>query len=308
LTYAILARKGIVLLTGDAGTGKTTVLSKVLRHLTMQGPGSGGVQSSLILNPTLTPDEFLEMVLADFGFSDIPASKSQRILKLQQFLLDGQAAGKVSVLVVDEAHKLSAEVLEEIRLLSNFEQTNQKLLQIVLAGQNELSQLLERPDLRQFKQRIAVRLELKPLSSEVEQYIQYRWNKAGGQQTAPFEPEAIRGIAQWSHGIPRLINVICDNALLLAFGEEVSRVTFNHVHEICTDFKLADSNGKPASATPIAPAHRSVLAANPLPPPMPTAPMTGLLLTLERYNGVKSRPSLWARWAGRLGLVHLGAD
>ena len=159
-------------------------------------------------------------------------------------------------------------------------------------------------DLRQFKQRIAVRLELKPLSTEVEQYIQYRWNKAGGQQPAPFEPEAIRGITQWSHGIPRLINVICDNALLLAFGEQVSRVTFNQVHEICTDFKLAESNGKPASVTPVAPAPRNASASTPVPPPMPPASTPGLLLTLERYNGVKSRPSLWARWAGRLGLAH----
>src|SRR5438874_1818745 len=159
LTYAILQHKGFVLLTGEAGTGKTTLLSRVLRSL----PASR-FQFSLILNPTLTPAEFLELALLDFGIADVPSSKAQRLWKLRALLLEGQREGKVLALVIDEAHKLSIEVLEEIRLLGNFEEADQKLLQIVLVGQGELDQVLNREELRQLKQRIAVRLCIGPLT------------------------------------------------------------------------------------------------------------------------------------------------
>src|SRR5450759_2733445 len=224
LTYAILARKGFVVLTGDAGTGKTTLLTRVLQHLPAQR-----IRSSVILNSTLSPAEFLEMAMLDFGLTDIPQSKAQRIFKLQQFLLSGYAAGQISALVVDEAHKLSPEVLEEIRLLGNFEFSDQKLLQIVLVGQPELAQTLNRPDLRQFKQRIAVRLTISPLSrGEVHGYVEHRWKQAGG-ATVPFDAEALEGIERWSGGLPRLINAICDNALLAAYGEGADTVRTEHV-------------------------------------------------------------------------------
>ena len=166
LTYAVLARKGFVVLTGDAGTGKTTLVTRVLQHL----PPSS-VQTSVISNPTLTPAEFLEATLLDFGFTDVPDSKAQRIARLQNFLLQGHREGKVSALIVDEAHKLTPELLEEIRLLGNFESADEKLLQVALVGQGELDELLDRDQLRQFKQRIAVRLSMSPISgTDIAQY------------------------------------------------------------------------------------------------------------------------------------------
>src|SRR5579871_3772461 len=132
LTYAVLERKGYVVLTGDAGTGKTTLLTRVLSHL----PGNL-VESSIILNPTLTPAEFLELVMLDFDIGDVPASKAQRLWKLQKFLSQAHHQGKICVLAIDEAHKLSVELLEEIRLLGNFEFGSDKFLQIVLLGQCE---------------------------------------------------------------------------------------------------------------------------------------------------------------------------
>src|SRR5690242_4121621 len=161
LTYSLLQRKGFTVLTGDVGTGKTTLLSRILRFLP-----SSQLQFSLIVNPTLTPAEFLELALLDFGLTEVPESKAQRLWLLQNLILQGQRQGKVSALIVDEAHKLSPEVLEEIRLLGNFEEAEQKILQILLVGQTELDQVLERPDLRQLKQRIGVRLSLGPLTPE----------------------------------------------------------------------------------------------------------------------------------------------
>src|SRR5579862_979826 len=177
LVYAINEHKGFVVMIGEAGTGKTTLLSRLLRFVP-----EDQVNFSLVLNPTLSSAEFLESALGDFGITDIPPSKVQRLQRLQQFVTAAHINGKTCVLVVDEAHKLSPEVLEEIRLLTNFETAEQKLLQIVLVGQDELRTVLNRDDLRQLKQRIAVRFELKPLAlEEVESYVRYRWARAGGQ-------------------------------------------------------------------------------------------------------------------------------
>lgn len=285
LIYAILERKGFVVLTGDAGTGKTTMLSKALQHLPISR-----VQASVILNPTLTPSEFLELSLLDFGFTSVPSSKAQRISMLQAFLLKGRLEGKISALIVDEAHKLSPEVLEEIRLLGNFETGDQKLLQIVLLGQNELNQVLNREDLRQFKQRIALRLSIEPLSiTESEQYIRYRWTKAGGGDV-PFSSEALPLIARTAQGIPRVINAICDNALMLAFAEGSLSVQMGHVLEACADLYLLEPS---ARQIPIATPDHAEAAVDSQSP----------LKTLERYNTPAARPSLLSRWACRLGLV-----
>jgi general secretion pathway protein A len=290
LTYAILGRKGFVILTGDAGTGKTTLLSRVLQYLPAQR-----IRSSVILNSTLSPSEFLEMAMLDFGLTDIPQSKAQRIHLLQQFLLSGDAAGQISALVVDEAHKLSPEVLEEIRLLGNFENANDKLIQILLLGQNELTDVLNREDLRQFKQRIAVRLKLEPLSmDDIAQYIQHRWTKAGGGQTAPFGPEVIDRIAACSRGIPRIINALCDNALMLAFAKGTPSVAVEHLLEAARDLDLLDTQPAPkAAALPIE---------EPLKIEFPQTPTArARFKTLERYGGdPEARPSFWSRWSNRL--------
>jgi general secretion pathway protein A len=216
LAYALLARKGLVVLTGKAGTGKTTLLCKVLQQL----PATR-LRSSVILNPTLTAAEFVEMLLLKFGVSTIPTSKAQRIWLLEKLLIESRSRDQVVALIVDEAHKLNAETLEEIRLLSNFESNSEKLLQIVLIGQPELGTLLNDISLYQLKQRIPLRLSIRPLApTETQSYIDYRWKVAGGLEDAPFGPEAIDLIAHYSEGIGRLINAICDNALTTALGNE----------------------------------------------------------------------------------------
>ncbi len=290
LAYAITSRKGFVALTGEAGTGKTTVLTKVLNHLPDR------IRSSVIFNPTVTPNEFIELVLADFGMPDVSANKAQRILRLRRFLLETRAENKIAALVVDEAHKLSAEVLEEIRLLGNFERPDEKLLQIVLSGQPELNDLLNREDLRQFKQRIALRLAIEPLTpAEVEKCIAYRWSRAGATAPPPFEPAAVGRLAAVSCGIPRLLNAVCDNALMLAFSESAGIVTVNHVMEAARDLCLAEP---PAAQPP---------AALPAPPPSPViaeppayaqAPSFRLL---ERRPAKRPEPSLLARCTAKLG-------
>ncbi|MDP9171832.1 MAG: AAA family ATPase [Acidobacteriota bacterium] len=235
LTSAILQRKGFVVLTGDAGTGKTTLLTRVLNFL----PPSQ-LQFSAILNTTLTPSEFLESVLLDFGVKDVPASKALRLWKLKELLLQGQRDGKVSALIVDEAHNLSPELLEEIRMLGNFEEPEQKSLQILLVGQTELDKTLNRQDLRQLKQRISVRLSLSPLAdAQVGEYIRHRWVRAGGTEH-PFAPEAVEYIAQVSRGLPRVINGLCDHALAAAFEERSSRVVDRHVRKAAQELDLGE--------------------------------------------------------------------
>jgi general secretion pathway protein A len=234
LTYAILERKGFVVLTGDAGTGKTTLIASVLNRLP-----SDRIESSIVLNPTLTASEFLEGVMLDFDIPDVPASKAQRLWKLQEFLARVHQENRFAVLVVDEAHKLSLDVLEEIRLLGNFEGASGKFLQILLLGQSELDEVLNRHDLRQLKQRIALRLYIDRLTaSEVQQYIEFRWAKGEARGAAPFTPDAIAGIVQWSQGIPRLINSLCDSSLLMAFGDESPLVGLNYVRAAATNLAL----------------------------------------------------------------------
>jgi general secretion pathway protein A len=304
LTYSILNRKGFVVLTGDAGTGKTTLLTRILQSI----PATRA-RFSVVLNPTLTPAEFLELALLDFGISNVPDSKAQRLTVLRQFLLEAFEKRQAPVLVVDEAHKLPPDVLEEIRLLSNFELPEGKLLQIVLAGQTELGDLLNREDLRQLKQRVAVRLAIHPLSaSDVEHYILHRWQKAGAITPHPFEPEAVNRIAHCSRGIPRLVNVLCDNALMLAYGEGITAVGAKQIAEVAGDLDLLDAkvrSNRPAPAQMKADANgfgagvgngRMAAAANGAPPlPLPT---------LERYQTTAVKPSKLMRLAGKLGFTN----
>jgi general secretion pathway protein A len=294
LTYAILDRKGFLALSGTAGSGKTTLLAWVLQKLPVTK-----VQSSVILNPTLTPSEFLEMAMLDFGIPEIPVSKAHRLWLLQKFLLKGQREDKINVLIIDEAHKLSPEVLEEIRYLGNFESAEAKLLQVVLLGQSELDDLLGRPELWQFKQRISVRLSLQPLgAAEVGDYIEHRWSVAGGPQPGPFSSEAVANVAKWSKGIPRLINSICDNALVQAFAECARTVGPEHVRMAARDLLLIEkqiSLVQPLPTPPVVPAPQQRPArriAQPL-----------KLNTLEQYAPQPPKQSIFARWAGRLRSV-----
>ena len=285
LTYAILNGKGFVVLTGEAGTGKTTLLVKVLQSLPAER-----LQFSAILNPTLNPSEFLEMALLDFGVTDVPTSKARRLWALQNLLFQGRQQGKASALIVDEAHKLNSEVLEEIRLLGNFERADHKLLQIVLIGQSELEQNLDRDDLRQLKQRIALWLRIEPLCvAEVGEYVRFRWETAGG-TGLPFSTEAIATIGEASFGIPRVISSLCDNSLMLAFGEGESAIERRHVLSAAAEMKLKlepDISGALNSDRPVVSETAETGAAGEL---------------AASANGV-DRVSLWARRAGRLGLA-----
>lgn len=232
LMYAILSGKGFTVLTGDAGTGKTTLLRSVINSIPPEK-----LCSSVVVNPALNPDDFSDMAVSDFGLAG-GMGKPDRLRKLHEFLLESRAAGKVSVLFVDEAHRLSIETLEEIRLMTNFETENQKLLQIVLVGQDELDEMLDRRELRQLKQRVEVHLHIGPLSAEESRlYINHRWSCASD-STPPFSSEAIHRIGRVSNGIPRLINSICDNALLLGFAESASIVTDKHILEVSRDLRL----------------------------------------------------------------------
>jgi general secretion pathway protein A len=264
LTYAILERKGFLVLSGMAGSGKTTLLAWVLERLP-----SDRVESSVILNPLLTREEFLELAMLDFGLTDIPASKAQRLWMLQKFLLQGRKEGRINVLIVDEAHKLSVELLEEIRLLGNLEYGDEKLIQILLIGQRELDDVLNRPELWQLKQRVSVRLVVAPLSLDsVEKYMLHRWTTAGGEGPLPFSPDAIANIKKWSSGIPRLINSICDNALTLGFAEEARNVSASHVESAAVDLQLAEKPQAPVApiAKPIqvTPVNGTALALHPV--------------------------------------------
>ena len=239
LTCAITGRAGLAVVSGDAGTGKTTLLRTFLASFP-----NNRVDFSYVLTPTLSPTEFLRASLADFGLSSLPEDKAGLLAAMQEMLVERRRQGRLAVLVADEAHKLTLEVLEELRLLTNFEDAEGKLLQILLSGQNELDEILRRVDLRQFKQRVAYRFAIQPLSTEeVEHYIQHRWTKAGDHQHHPFTDEAVKLIAQYSHGIPRVVNTISDNSLIAAFGCQVHRVEKEHVLEAISDLDLATGPG-----------------------------------------------------------------
>jgi general secretion pathway protein A len=234
LAFGVMDRKGYLMLTGEPGLGKTTALCALSELL-----AESNVQASVIFHPTLSGPEFLEMVMLNFGLEQIPSSKALRLKMLQAFLVRSDNKGTVSALIVDEAHKLSPELLEEIRLLGNFEASDHKLLQIVLVGQNELQDRLNLPELWQLKQRIAIRLTLRRLERpQVAEYVQFRWNKAGGAGPNPFTSEALDGVSRWSSGIPRVINGICDNSLLMAFAESTHTVDLELVREACIELDL----------------------------------------------------------------------
>jgi len=307
LGYAITGRKGFVVLTGDAGTGKTTLLNAILNQLSTEK-----VQSSVILNPTLSPSEFLEIVLLDFGIADVPTSKAQKLWKLQELLLQAYREDRIAVLVIDEAHKLSLELLEEIRLLGNYEYGADKFLQIVLLGQTELDVVLDRQDLRQFKQRIALRLYIDPMTtSEIEHYISFRWQKAGASGPVPFLPDAVLAIAEYSRGIPRLINSLCDTALLMACGDAAHTIGMSYIRDAAMNLSLMDEPAAPEPAPAFSGAvgrhdHRHTSRSSSVPENFPkndglrAIPVDDYLMpTLAQYQTSRANSSWLKRLAGR---------
>ncbi len=234
LTYGIQSRKGIILLSGEVGTGKTTLLNKLLDWL-RQEQGT----AAFIFSTQLNVIELLDCVMADFGITCASRAKSEILLRLNRWLVDQYSAGETPVLIVDEAQNLSAQVLEEIRLLTNLETSTEKLLQIVLSGQPELEAKLRHPQLRQLRQRITVRCRTSPLSLEETQgYITERLRIAGANGEPIFTPEAIESVYRNARGIPRVINVLCEHALINAYADQQRPVPTRLVDEVAREFEL----------------------------------------------------------------------
>jgi general secretion pathway protein A len=243
LVYGIRERKGFLVLSGEVGTGKTTLVNALLDTLERSR-----ALSAFVFNPILTSREFFDYLLADFGIRCDTTSKSQCLLSLNSFLLERYRAGQVTVLVIDEAQNLTVEILEEIRLLTNLETSTEKLLQIVLVGQPELSVKLNSRELRQLKQRINLRCTLEPLTlSETSEYINTRLEIAGLPKQTVFPRSSIEEIFRWSHGIPRVVNVICDNALLTGYACDTKMIGPDIIREVARDLELTIRSREVAS-------------------------------------------------------------
>jgi general secretion pathway protein A len=224
LLFGIQERKGFIQITGEVGSGKTTLCRTLLEHL---GPS---YKTALILNPVMTGDQFIWLTLAELGIDPVEHDRMANLQRLNEFLLEQLPAGNDVVLLVDEAQDLSLELLEEIRLLSNLETDQRKLLQIVLIGQPELRDILDQPALRQLRQRITVRFHLRPLSlEETDRYIHHRLHIAGSNSRPVFQRRAVRRIHRYSRGIPRLVNAVCDKTLLCGYVLGTDRLTVRHV-------------------------------------------------------------------------------
>ncbi len=226
MVYGIENRKGFVELTGEVGAGKTTICRAVLAAL------KRSIKTSLIFNPFLTENQLLRSILKDFGITIKGRDRLAHIETLNAFLLDNLNSGNNVALIIDEAQNLSPAVLEQVRLLSNLETDQHKLLQIVLCGQPELRQRLAAPDLRQLRQRISVRYHLLPLNEkETAQYIEHRLKMAGWENGQLFAADAIRRIHHYARGIPRLINSVCDISLLAGYVASAAIVNADCVNK-----------------------------------------------------------------------------
>jgi type II secretory pathway predicted ATPase ExeA len=246
LTYGIQSRKGFVLLTGEVGTGKTTLINKLLEWLRAQQ-----VPTAFIFNSRMNVPQFLDYMMADFGIPCDTRSKSQVLLRLYNWLLERYRDGETAVLIVDEAQNLADEVLEEIRMLTNLETFTEKLLQIVLVGQTELEQKLKQPNLRQLRQRLTLRAKTHPLTlDESKAYIQQRLRIAGSNGQQIFEPEALAAIHRYSNGIPRVVNLISEHCLVSAFVDQQKVVSGNIVEAVARDFDLGDNHAGGATIPP----------------------------------------------------------
>lgn len=236
LSYGIQNRKGFILLTGEVGTGKTTLINRFLDWAGIQR-----ISTAFVFNPRLSVNEFLQYVMSDFGIAHDGMNKGQMLSTLNRWLLDRHRAGSTAVLVIDEAQNLTEEMLEEIRLLTNLETATEKLMQIVLSGQPELDQILAKPQLRQLRQRITLRCKTVPLTvEEVEQYITKRLQVAGTIEPI-FASECIPEIHRGSQGIPRVINLICEQALINGYVEQKNRIPVELVRVAAQEFMAPEA-------------------------------------------------------------------
>lgn len=234
LVYGVQARKGFIVLTGEVGTGKTTMLECLRDYLESQY-----IEFAFLFNSRINSDQFFEMIAYDLNLPCSRTSKTEVLFALNQLLVEQAQEGRTVVLLVDEAHNLEWEVLEEIRLLGNLENRNGKLLQIILSGQPELDRKLDAPNLRQLKQRIVLRCSLQPFSlREAVEYVESRLEKAGMPDQNVFSEDLLAEIHLRSQGIPRIMNALCDNLLLTAFALERKSCTVEMLDEVCRDMRL----------------------------------------------------------------------
>jgi general secretion pathway protein A len=233
LIYGVRSRKGFVLLTGEVGTGKTTLLHALLAQL------DAGTASAFIFNPRLEPLDFFRVLFDELGIQESCRTKADYLLALNRFLIARLERNQATLLIVDEAQNLSSEMLEEIRLLSNLETPTSKLLQIMLVGQPELADMLAKPTLRQLRQRIVLRHSLRPFDAgETTAYVEERLRLAGYTGKGLFDKRALAELYEISGGIPRLVNVLCDGALLVGYARELDTLSRDVVQEVARDLAL----------------------------------------------------------------------
>lgn len=239
LTYAVRERKGFTMITGEVGTGKTTLVQCLLSRL------DGDTKTAYLFNPKLGSTDFIHYICEDLGMRTQKKSKGQYISQLHRFLMDCYARNQNVVLIIDEAHTLDPDLLEEVRLLTNLETPKSKLLQVILIGQPELNEIIDRPEFRQLKQRVSLRYHLKPLNGdETKEFIKKRLRIAGTHDSGIFTPKALNEIYRFSKGIPRLINVVCDNALLEGYATDQKIIGPKIIHEVIDHLDGAGKRGK----------------------------------------------------------------
>ncbi len=234
LMYGVQNRKGFITLTGEVGTGKTTLVNRILEWLHQRR-----VSTAFLFNSRMNTNQLFDFILAEFGIACESRTKSQQLIQLNQWLLERHRAGEIAVLIVDEAQNLTYPVLEEIRLLTNLETSTEKLLQIVLSGQPELEEKLKLPQLRQLRQRIVLRCKTFPLTKEqTHDYIAERLRIAGTRGEPIFSPQAVEAIHLYSSGIPRVINLLCEHSLINSYVEQQRPITPKIVDDVAHEFQL----------------------------------------------------------------------
>jgi general secretion pathway protein A len=275
LLYGIRTRLGLTVLIGEAGTGKTTLL----RTLTDLCEGRNFVLARCN-NPTLSREEFYDLLLAELGVECASSLKSRQLKSLQEALIRFRDAGQSAMLIVDEAQKLPLELLEEVRLLLNLETPREKLLQIIIAGQPELGTIMGRPELRQLKQRVSAIFRLEPLSvEELREYLQHRLDRAGIPEQKLFTAELIGLIHRYTQGIPRLVNSLCDAALQTGFALQSRTITASIIREAAGDLELSNPDDERAKEESSSEGHSKII-------PMPVVSPEAQLIHAHPQNSL----------------------